>query len=65
MQENVITIILIVIGLAIAAVIYTVFHNDITQWTNSVATKVTDMIGQVNTKPASTILPMLKSVPLF
>lgn len=62
MQENVITIILIVIGLAIAAVIYTVFHNDITLWTNSVATKVGDMIGQVNTKPASTILPMLKSM---
>ena len=62
MQENVITIILIVIGLAIAAVIYTVFHNDITIWTNSVATKVGDMIGQVNTKPASTILPMLKSM---
>lgn len=62
MQENVITIILIVIGLAIAAVIYTVFHADITSWTTSVATKVTDMIGQVNTKPAGTILPMLKSM---
>lgn len=63
MQENVITIILIVIGLAIAAVIYTVFKADITNWCTQIATRVTNMIGQTDTNmKASTILPMLKSM---